>query len=158
VSHDGALWQARCDSAERPSTDATQWALIARAARDGLDGMNGLEPNPRGDYDTAKTYARLDIVGYEGASYIARRDAAGLPGVDPAWQLLAAHGTKGERGELGAPGARGPRGDQGDAGATIVSWQIDPAHYRASPLMSDGRVGPMLELRGLFEQFQSETA
>jgi hypothetical protein len=83
VSHDGALWQARTDTAQCPSPEATQWALIARAARDGVDGADGSEPNPRGDYDAADTYARLDIVCFEGASYIARRGAPGLPGVDP---------------------------------------------------------------------------
>jgi hypothetical protein len=41
---------------------------------------------------------------------------------------------------------------------SIVSWQIDCERYRASPLMSNGTVGPMLELRELFEQFQLETS
>jgi hypothetical protein len=53
---------------------------------------------------------------------------------------------------------RGERGVKGEPGPSIVSWQIDRERYRASPLMSNGTVGPMLELRGLFEQFLSETA
>jgi hypothetical protein len=41
---------------------------------------------------------------------------------------------------------------------TIASWQIDRAHYRAVPTMSDGRAGATLDLRELFEQFQVETS
>jgi hypothetical protein len=35
------------------------------------------------------------------------------------------------------------------SGATIRDWKIDRARYVATPLMSDGREGPPLELRGL---------
>jgi hypothetical protein len=38
----------------------------------------------------------------------------------------------------------------------IASWQIDRANYIAVPVMSDGREGPPLELRSLFEQFHTE--
>jgi hypothetical protein len=46
----------------------------------------------------------------------------------------------------------------GETGATIVSWQIDPERFGASPLMSNGTVGPMLELRSLFEEYQAQTS
>jgi len=46
-----------------------------------------------------------------------------------------------------------PEGDAGASGATIVGWKIDHERYVATPVMSDGRDGPPLELRGLFEQF-----
>jgi hypothetical protein len=39
------------------------------------------------------------------------------------------------------------------SGTTIRDWKIDRARYVAMPIMSDGREGPPLELRGLFEQF-----
>jgi hypothetical protein len=48
--------------------------------------------------------------------------------------------------------------ERGEATPTIVSWQIDRAHYRAVPTMSDGRAGATLDLRELFEQFQVETS
>jgi hypothetical protein len=94
----------------------------------------------------------------EGQSFIAVRDnPAGAPGHGDGWQLVAARGVKGER------GVEGPRGHKGDRGCTaepvtIHSWQVHRDRYRASPLMSNGAVGPMLELRPLFEQYQLETS
>jgi hypothetical protein len=70
------------------------------------------------------------------------------------WQLIA---SQGKRGAAGEKGERGPRGDAGASGATIVGWKIDRERYVATPIMSDGSDGPPLELRGLFEQFFSET-
>jgi hypothetical protein len=66
--------------------------------------------------------------------------------------------TPGHRGETGERGVRGEKGDRGEPGATVVSWQLDRERYRVSPLMSDGKVGPMLELRPMFEQFLAEVA
>jgi hypothetical protein len=82
------------------------------------------------------------------------------PGICPGddWQLMSRQGKPGRRGETGERGMRGEKGDKGERGQdapTIVSWQLDRERYRASPLMSNGTVGPMLELRGLFEQFLS---
>ena len=48
---------------------------------------------------------------------------------------------------------RAPKGDPGLSGVTICDWKIDRTRYVATPVMSDGREGPPLELRGLFEQF-----
>jgi hypothetical protein len=45
----------------------------------------------------------------------------------------------------------------GPAGPAIESWRIDRERYQATPLMSDGSEGPVLELRLLFEQFYTET-
>jgi hypothetical protein len=53
------------------------------------------------------------------------------------------------------PGPRGAKGEKGDS-AEIVGWRIDRENYVATPVMSDGKDGPPLELRGLFEQFHSE--
>jgi hypothetical protein len=47
-------------------------------------------------------------------------------------------------------------GTKGDLGASIIGWTIDHENYVAIPLMSDGRQGPALELRGFFEQFSIE--
>jgi hypothetical protein len=72
------------------------------------------------------------------------------------WQLIASQGKRGVAGEKGERGAQGPQGNPGLSGATIRGWKIDREKYVATPLMSDGRDGPPLELRGLFEQFFSE--
>jgi len=150
ASFEGSLWQAQRDTGQRPS--GSDWVCVARA---GLDGADGAEPKPCGVYDTAKTYERLDIVGYEGSSYLARRDTRGVPGLDPAWQLLAAHGARGER---GAPGPRGLRGDKGETGATIYSWTVDATKYRAIFFTTDGKPGPELNLWPLFEAYYNEVS
>jgi hypothetical protein len=62
------------------------------------------------------------------------------------------------KGDKGERGPHGDKGDRGPSGEKIDSWQVDRERYRASPLMSDGTVGPMLELRPLFEQYQIESS
>src|SRR5262249_48429280 len=109
----------------------------------------------RGTFDESVSYRRLDVVALNGGSFIALKDAPGLcPG--PGWQLLA---SQGKRGAAGEKGELGPRGGAGARGGTIVGWEVEGrrrGRYVATPVMSDGREGPPLELRGLFEQFFSE--
>jgi len=50
------------------------------------------------------------------------------------------------------------RGERGAAAPTIQSWLVDRARYTATPVMSDGSIGPSLALRSLFEQFFMETS
>ena len=52
----------------------------------------------------------------------------------------------------------GLRGERGAAAPRIKSWCIDRTRYTVTPVMSDGSIGPSLELRGLFEQYFAETA
>jgi hypothetical protein len=70
--------------------------------------------------------------------------------------LLSRQGRQGRPGETGERGAPGEKGEKGEPGTTVVAWQLDRQRYRISPLMSDGKVGPMLELRPMFEQFLAE--
>jgi hypothetical protein len=148
VSHEGALYQARKDTAQAPG--GSEWVCVARGGRDGMT------PTIRGTYDVHEDYKMLDVVAFDGASFIARKDDPGIcPG--PGWQPLSRQGKPGRRGES-ITGPRGEKGEKGEPGPSIMSWQIDRERYRASPLMSDGTVGPMLELRPLFEQFLSETS
>src|SRR5262249_14921822 len=101
-------------------------------------------------------YAALDIVASDGASFIALRDNPGpLPG--EGWQLLVRQGRPGKSGPQGEPGPRGERGDPGEAAPSIIGWKLDREGYRATPMLSDGKRGAILDLRGLFEQFQLET-
>jgi hypothetical protein len=151
VVDDGSTWQAVTDTAKRPGA-GEDWVCIAKGGRDGVDGKS---PYVRGVFDLRDCYSAMDVIAYEGQGYIATRDNPGVPGVDDGWLLITVRGTKGQR---GASGPRGAKGDRGTSGERIHSWQVDRERYRASPLMADGVVGPMLELRPLFEQYQIETS
>jgi hypothetical protein len=120
----------------------------------------------RGAYRSDQDYDRLDVVTLDGSSYIARQ---GSPGPCPGegWRVLASAGgtgpqgetgPKGERGLPGPAGETGPQGKPGAPGAPIAGWRIDPASYTLAPVMSDGKQGPPLELRALFQQFFDEVS
>jgi len=53
---------------------------------------------------------------------------------------------------MGPPGLAGHVGVAAAAVTTIASWHLDREHYRATPIMSDGTPGAVLNLRPLFEQ------
>jgi hypothetical protein len=149
VTHAGALWQAQCDTVHSPPHD--DWTLLARPGRDATT------PTVCGTYDARGKYKKLDIVVSEGAAFIAKCDNPGIcPG--DGWQLMSRQGRQGRKGEDGARGPRGEKGEKGEPGTTIHSWQLDRQRYRISPLMSDGTVGPMMELRPMFERFLNGTS
>ena len=125
-------------------------AWLQRDARDEMKAMldTALAQRIRGTYDSQAKYSANDIVACNGASFVARRDNPGVcPG--PGWQLLAAQG---KRGIAGPPGERGP------SGRSIVSWKVDRQHFLVIPIMSDGKEGPVLELRALFGEDHSDAA
>jgi hypothetical protein len=148
VVHRGGTFQARRDTGQPPSH--ADWICLASAGRDGNSVM------VRGTFDETAEYRRLEVVALNGGSFIALKDAPG-PCPGPGWQLLASRGKRGVAGEKGERGERGPLGNPGLKGVTICDWKLDRARYVTTPLMSDGREGPALELRELFEQFLSET-
>lgn len=80
---------------------------------------------PRGRYDGAAVYNRLDIVEYEGSSYLVLAD--GVTGVTPAageaYMLVA---EKGETGKTGPQGEQGPQGVQGIQGEQGPQGDIGP--------------------------------
>jgi len=147
VCHEGALWQACKDTAQMPG--GSDWLCVARA------GHDALTPKIRGAYDAHKTYARLDIIECDGASYLARRDAPGVPGFPgDGWQLMSRSGSRGPAGEVGPRGRKGERGARGEDAPEITSWHLERETYRVFPVFADGKMGPELNLRGLFEQYQ----
>jgi Collagen triple helix repeat (20 copies) len=151
VAHDGATFQATKDTGNPPSH--SDWIPLAVAGRDGIS------PRVRGLWSDSERYRALDIVALNAGSFIAKQDDPG-PCPGDGWQLLTSPGRPGKQGERGARGEQGAQGTRGLAGepaAEIVGWQIDRAKFLAVPVMSDGKVGPPLELRSLFEQFQIET-
>jgi Collagen triple helix repeat (20 copies) len=159
VTHLGALWQVQRDTGQAPPHP--DFLCLARAGRDGEDGRT---PQLRGLWQADGDYHQLDLVSLNGSSFIARKDA---PGVCPGegWQLIVSQGKQGKPGEPGAPGERGmpgERGARGDRGADgrnleLASWHIDKENYVITPLLSDGKRGPALNLRALFQQFVDET-
>src|SRR6516162_5081428 len=131
-----------------------QTVLEMRAASRPMDGRDGRSLNVRGTYDPGTSYFTLDIVVCNGASFIARKDNPG-PCPGDGWQMVAQQGPRGR------PGPQGERGADGKPGApapTLRGWKLDRWHYLAIPIMSDGREGPALELRALFEPSQDEGA
>jgi hypothetical protein len=146
VTHGGSTYQARCDTSREPPHE--DWICVAHAGVDGKDGRDGRSLEVRGLFSVKETYKALDIVALNGGSFIARRDNPGpCPGAG--WQLIASQGKRGDKGE---------RGLQGIPGVPVViqNWRLDRDNYIAVPVMSDGRDGPPLELRSLFEQFHTE--
>jgi hypothetical protein len=178
VCYGGSMFQALKDTAQVPG--GSDWICLALAGRDAITLQ------VRGTYKPGEQYNNLDVVAMNGASFVARKDNPG-PCPGPGWQLMAAQGKKGEKGqpgergprgekgdlgsqgppgeagpagppgERGQPGIRGEKGEPGKPTPEILSWQIDRDNYRAIPVMSDGKDGPALELRALFEQFHNET-
>ena len=78
---------------------------------------------PRGAYEASAVYNRLDIVEYEGSSYLVLAD--GVTGVTPAagpeYMLVAEKGGKGDPGAPGTPGAKGDPGERGETGVGVQS-------------------------------------
>jgi hypothetical protein len=115
----------------------------------------------RGAYGSDQDYDRLDVVSFEGSSYIARLDGPG-PCPGNGWRTLASagptgpQGLAGTKGERGLPGPAGAIGPQGKPAPSVEGWLIETANYSVFPIMSDGKQGPALELRALFEQFIAE--
>jgi hypothetical protein len=58
VAHNGALYQARKDTAQAPN--GSDWVCVARHGRDAIT------PTVRGEYDVHESYAALDIVSFDG--------------------------------------------------------------------------------------------
>ena len=60
---------------------------------------------PKGDWNINNTYIRLDLVTYNGNSYIAKKDVPKNIQLsnNNYWMLIASKGEQGERGEQGAP-------------------------------------------------------
>ena len=73
---------------------------------------------PRGEYNEATQYHELDIVSYQGSSYLVLSDVIGVTPVegDEHYQVLAKKGDQGAQGIQGPAGPEGPQGPAGVAG------------------------------------------
>lgn len=72
----------------------------------------------QGAWQDGVTYERLDLVAYQGSTYVAAQDTSGAEAPDNAafWSLFAAAGEQGPDGEQGPEGPAGPQGIQGIQG------------------------------------------
>ena len=145
VTHAGATYQARVDTARDPTHE--DWICLAAA------GRNAAVPIVRGTWDATETYEALNIVALNGCGFIARVDNPG-PCPGDGWQLIA---SAGKAGRPGLKGDTGERGERGVAAPTFANWRIDKLHYLITPVMSDGSELKSLNLRALFEQYNQET-
>jgi hypothetical protein len=102
----------------------------------------------RGTHNPQSTYSANDIVAKDGGTFIARKDNPG-PCPGDGWQLMAKQGQR---------GVAGPKGERGLPGKTIDGWVVDRSTYVVTPRFNDGSLGPPLELRELFVQFEDNTA
>jgi hypothetical protein len=138
---------------ERDYFEGLLTQLIAQFHRQLLDEMRAmldtaLATRVRGTYQAGVSYVRGDMVALDGGSFIARKDNPGTcPG--PGWQLMAMRGAR---------GIAGPEGKRGPPGAIIAGWILDRGEFRITPRMSDGTLGPPLELRELFEPSDNSAA
>lgn len=74
---------------------------------------------PKGEYSNATTYQSLDLITYNGGSYLALKETTGnLPTNNEYWQLIAEKGKDGEKGEQGIQGVQGIQGEKGEKGDT----------------------------------------
>lgn len=140
VAHNGATWQATRDTAREPPHE--DWALLAAPGAAGPEGYAG---EVRGLWQSDGAYRKGDLVALNGSEWRARHDDPGrLPG--DGWALSGKRGAKGERGDPGPAGK---------PGADLAGWVVDG--YRITPIMTDGRAGPPLDLAALFEQYHAES-
>lgn len=81
---------------------------------------------PRGDYNASTTYYALDIVGYNGGSYLAMQQVTGVtPSNDGVnWMQLSGPGLPGKQGPQGVPGAAA---GFGEATATVDDTSGTPS-------------------------------
>jgi hypothetical protein len=126
---------------------------LARFQRQILDETKAmldqaLATRVRGTFAHTASYVRGDMVALDGGSFVARKDDPGVcPG--PGWQLMA---------KQGARGIAGPEGKRGPPGNIITGWVVDRSTYRITPRLSDGSLGPPLELSALFQSEDNTAA
>jgi integrin beta 3 len=143
VAHAGSTYQALRDTAEEPPHK--DWIVIAARGEEPYVG------EVMGLYRADAEYRKFDLVTMNGSEWRAKKDNPGeLPGPD--WALAA---KTGERGNKGERGERGPIGPAGPPAPRIREWT--KRGYEAVPVMSDGTLGPALDLREFFELYDDES-
>ncbi|MCM1440367.1 MAG: hypothetical protein NC131_14355 [Roseburia sp.] len=73
--------------------------------------------SPRGEYVTGEIYIAMDIVQYQGSSFLCLQETDTEPVEGECWTLLASRGEKGDPGRDGQDGNPGSPGKDGEPGA-----------------------------------------
>lgn len=94
----------------------------------------------RAGWVSSTAYAVLDVVTYNGSSYLAKAGSKGkAPSANPKiWGLLAAAGATGATGATGPQGPQGPQGPTGATGATGATGPQGPAGLVGLVVVSQG--------------------
>lgn len=116
---------------------------------------------PKGEYSSTASYEELDVVRYEGSSYVVNKACSGITPVEGEYYtLLAEKGADGAPGQDGKDGAPGEKGEPGDSavleGGTTgqipyrdadgsIKWMNPPTGDVAS---FNGRTGPVVPEEG----------
>jgi hypothetical protein len=101
--------------------------------------------NVKGTFDANVVYNYLEVVAFNGSSWVATRDRPGeVPG--SGWQLLSSAGRRGPRGE------RGPMGPRGADAPTWRSVSFDPKKMSFVVRLSDGSPRPLISLDCIFAE------
>lgn len=94
----------------------------------------------KGEYDSTKTYTRLDAVTYQGSSYVCLADTSSTPPSD-SWQVLAQKGTDGKDGKDGQPGHDGKDGKDGQTpDVSNMATKDELAEYYPQKVITTGTV------------------
>jgi len=95
---------------------------------------------PRGAYDAAAVYRRLDIVEYEGSSYLVLADGTSgeAPPAEGVYMLLAERGGPGPQGEEGKTGPQGEPGKDGTSFTVLGRYGTLDELMAAHPAGSEG--------------------
>ena len=118
--------------------------------------LGRIMPKYMGDYSTNVNYNTLDIVFYDGNSYIATQPSLRqTPAIDSEyWGLISGKGDKGDKGDTGDKGDKGDTGPQGPQGIQgkqgIQGQKGDKGDTGATgPAGKDG-VSPVIQTNRLF--------
>ena len=77
----------------------------------------------KGEYDSTKSYTRLDAITYKGSSYVCLADTSDAPPTAN-WQLLADKGADGQPGKDGQPGSSGHDGVTPHIDTATGNWFV----------------------------------
>lgn len=150
-----SIWQSIAASLSLATRAIQEVRALAREpGPPGPAGADSLIPGPPGPepyvgevcglWEPERSYRKFDLVTFNGSEWRARLDDPGsLPG--NGWVLAAKRGSRGEQ---------GLRGERGLPAPVIASWEM--RDYRVVPIMSDGSVGPPLDLTEVFALYYQE--